>query len=853
MKVRLLKRVLHFLLRWPISQSCSLIAHERNLNTDVLIGLLSVALPLRKQAAAEEGSKLAPLKLIIMSATLRVEDFTSNKRLFPSCQPIVVTIPGRTHPVTIHHSKVTELVNYEDEAFRKICKIHRKLPHGGILVFLTGRLEIIRMVRRLRRTLCKEKQLQDATDVLTAQEADDIGMPRDMDDEELDGDLFSSDVGDDFDNEEILDEESEPAPPVESAENGGVPKRAIILPLYSLLSADDQARIFAPVPDGHRLIVISTNIAETSLTIPGISYVVDTGRQKSREYNVQTGVSSFDITWISKAAANQRAGRAGRTTAGHCYRLYSSSMFSRHMDEFAEPEVLVRPLEDVVLAMKAMKVSNVSNFPFPTPPNKEQLCSALQLLSSIGCLEPSKDPESDGKITRLGSAVAQLPLGIRYGKILLVGAQAGVLDYAIPVVAVLSEVSPFKTSADQAVQEEKGEDDDKDDTDSLSGGESNLESERKSKPKKWYAKGGDILAAVLALGGYTYAGRGAGGMSEKVACEKFCLENGLNPTVMHRIQKMRVHLARLAGQRLRSASGIAATTGGITSSMPPPNALQEKLLCQAIASGLLDNVAMLAPPGSIPGDHPFSLRSAYISCTRSPREPLFMDRNSVLFSRDSRQLPQWVCFDSLLLKTHKDGTKFAVMKSITPIDPAWLGQIATGSQLLRLGEPKPTPPPVYSVEQDAIMCHISTRFGRHGWEIPPVQAKMFPALQQLPGKQSAHFQVDDSFRWFARFLLEGKVLSELTDLPSLLNDSPSLITRKATIKKAVLLVSTLAAAGVDSASALRQHWAEVDDKFLFKHLRPWIKEERKEDAKRLWIDTVKKCVTQWKSKTRNSL
>ncbi|OEU09473.1 P-loop containing nucleoside triphosphate hydrolase protein, partial [Fragilariopsis cylindrus CCMP1102] len=351
-------------------------SHERNLNTDVLIGLLSVALPLRKKAALEDPS-IVPLKLVLMSATLRVEDFTKNARLFPTGPPAVVTVPGRTHPVTIHHSKVTELDDYEEIAFQKICKIHHKLPHGGILVFLTGKAEIIRMTNRLRKAL---------------------------------------------------------------SESESVPKHAYVLPLYSLLSGDEQAKIFSPAPDNHRLIVLATNIAETSITIPGVSYVVDTGRQKCRNYNSGTGVASYDIMWISKASANQRAGRAGRTGPGHCYRLYSSSLFSRHMDDFALPEVLTRPLEDIVLAMKSMNISSVSSFPFPTPPDKSQIEAAVKLLANIGCVDISNMERDggDGAVTKLGKAVSKLPLGVRYAKILLVAAQAGILDYAIVVVAILS-------------------------------------------------------------------------------------------------------------------------------------------------------------------------------------------------------------------------------------------------------------------------------------------------------------------------------------------------------------------------------------------------------------------------------
>ena len=338
-------------------------SHERNLNTDVLIGLLSVALPLRKKAA-EEDPTIPPLKLVLMSATLRVEDFTKNERLFPTGPPKVVTVPGRTHPVTIHHSKVTELDDYENVAFQKICKIHRKLPPGGMLVFLTGKAEIIRMVNRLRRSLDRSKKretFKGSRDVEMSQSQPDAAdIPREIDDEELDGEntnVDDYDDMDDFDDDVIMGSESN---------DDNIPKEVRILPLYSLLSADDQAKVFAPVPESTRLIVVATNIAETSITIPGISYVVDAGRQKCRNYNSGTGVASYDIMWISKAAADQRAGRAGRTGPGHCYRLYSSSLYSRHMDDFALPEVLTRPLEDVVLAMKAMDISNVASFPFPT-------------------------------------------------------------------------------------------------------------------------------------------------------------------------------------------------------------------------------------------------------------------------------------------------------------------------------------------------------------------------------------------------------------------------------------------------------------------------------------------------------
>jgi ATP-dependent RNA helicase DHX37/DHR1 len=417
------------------------------------------------------------------------------------------------------------------------------------------------------------------------------GAPRELDDEEIDGDVFQDDEHDDFeDMENDSDEERNKTNESNREPDDNIPKRVLILPLYSMLSAEEQARVFDKVPEGVRLIVVATNIAETSITIPDISYVVDSGRQKCRNYHAGTGVASYDVMWISRAAADQRAGRAGRTGPGHCYRMYSSSMFSRHMNAFALPEVLTRPLEDVVLAMKAMNVSNVVNFPFPTAPDQGQLDAAVKLLANIGCIDLSNVEKhgGDGEITRLGAAVAKLPLSARHGKMLLVAANAGLLDYAIIIVAVESESSPFQHGP---ADETKWKDENDSDEDSLdevdrTSAEMKEEHSKKKAKNKWIHRGGDILAAVHAVGAYTYAGRGAGGAAEKVVCRRFCEENGLNPVLMERIQKMRMHLARLARTRLSNAVGIAAKTGGILSTMPPPNKLQEILLQQV--SAILD-------------------------------------------------------------------------------------------------------------------------------------------------------------------------------------------------------------------------------------------------------------------------
>lgn len=204
-----------------------------------------------------------------------------------------------------------------------------------------------------------------------------------------------------------------------------------ILPLYSQLPTDQQMRIFQPPPDGSRLIVLATNVAETSLTIPGIKYVFDCGRAKQKRYNTLTGVQSFEVGWISKASASQRAGRAGRTGPGHCYRLYSSAVYERDFAEFADPEITRVPVEGVVLQLKSMGIPNVASFPFPTPPNRESLVKAEKLLSYLGAI-------TEGKVTQIGRQLSLYPLSPRLSRILVQAQAAQAIDAAITLVAALA-------------------------------------------------------------------------------------------------------------------------------------------------------------------------------------------------------------------------------------------------------------------------------------------------------------------------------------------------------------------------------------------------------------------------------
>ena len=234
-----------------------------------------------------------------------------------------------------------------------------------------------------------------------------------------------------------------------------------IIPLYSLLPSEKQMKVFEPPPAGTRLVVVATNVAETSLTIPGIRYVIDCGRAKEvrqsymlglcrsssyegfqRKYNLANGIQSFQISWISKASAAQRSGRAGRTGPGHCYRLYSSAVFENYFDQFSQPEILRVPIEGVVLQMKCMHLDAVANFPFPTPPDRQSLRQAEKILMYLGALQALPNVAGN-TVSDLGRTMSLFPLSPRFSKMLTSSRRHGCLPYAIAIVAAMSVGEPF--------------------------------------------------------------------------------------------------------------------------------------------------------------------------------------------------------------------------------------------------------------------------------------------------------------------------------------------------------------------------------------------------------------------------
>lgn len=213
-----------------------------------------------------------------------------------------------------------------------------------------------------------------------------------------------------------------------------------VLPLYARLSLADQSRVFAP----HRgtRIVLATNVAETSITVPGIRYVVDTGLARISRYSHRTKVQRLPVEPISQASANQRAGRCGRVAEGVCIRLYDEADFQRR-PEFTDPEILRTNLAAVILQMLGLRMGAIERFPFVDPPDSRMIRDGYRLLEELQAVD------SEGRLTAIGEGLRRLPVDPRLGRMLLAAEQEGALRELVVLVAVLSIQDPRERPADK--------------------------------------------------------------------------------------------------------------------------------------------------------------------------------------------------------------------------------------------------------------------------------------------------------------------------------------------------------------------------------------------------------------------
>ena len=355
-------------------------AHERSLNVDFLLGYLRELLPRRPD-----------LKVIVTSATIEPGRFAAHFSGAP-----IVEVSGRTYPVEIR--------------YRPLEVVARARPDGS-------------------------------------EDADDPDDP--------DRDVIRTEVRDQ--TEAIIDAvrelEAEPPGDVlvflsgerEIRDTAEVLREALnfteVLPLYARLPTAEQQKVFTPPHSGGRRVVLATNVAETSLTVPGIRYVVDPGTARISRYSRRTKVQRLPIEPISQASAAQRAGRSGRTAPGVCIRLYSEADFESR-SRYTDPEILRTNLAAVILQMAALGLGDMAAFPFLDPPDARSIRDGAQLLRELGAFDGS------GSITELGRRLAKLPLDPRIGRMILAADDEGCVREVLVLAAALSIPDPRERPTD---------------------------------------------------------------------------------------------------------------------------------------------------------------------------------------------------------------------------------------------------------------------------------------------------------------------------------------------------------------------------------------------------------------------
>ncbi|KAG2183343.1 hypothetical protein INT43_006348 [Umbelopsis isabellina] len=542
-------------------------AHERSLYTDILLGVLK-----------KIQKKRPDLRLIISSATLDAEEFydffnsntTKDKTEDTST---IISLEGRMYPVDVLYT--TEPVNdYVEKAIQTVFDIHTKEPNGDILIFMTGREEIDRVV----------SEISDRASTL--------------------------------------------------------PQKALgitPLPIYAGLTTEEQAQIFEPTQHGFRKVIVATNIAEASITIDGVVYVIDCGFVKVgivitympqrpfdsyslfvqlRAYNPKTGMESLTVAPISKASAKQRAGRAGRVKPGKCYRLYTEESFMQLRDS-SVPEMQRSNLAPVILQLKALGIDNVLRFHFLTPPPVEMMTRALeatymQLLYSLKALD------NVGRLSiPLGVHLAEIPVDPLLGKVLLSSADFHCSEEILSIAAMLTVqnvyIQPGRVSQDAL----------------------------KDQRRKFWVEEGDHISLLNIYNSFVTRGKLSG---------KWCHEHYLNFKALSRAVSIRQQLKKYLRRFNIPLESCLERYGKSASGRM--EATREIRRC--ITSGYFSQAAKADVDGS--------------GRFRTIRDNVLLNihPSSVLFSRNAK----YVVFHEVV------ETNQAYMRDVTVIEPEWLTELA---------------------------------------------------------------------------------------------------------------------------------------------------------------------------------
>ncbi|CAH0775215.1 unnamed protein product [Bemisia tabaci] len=426
--------------------------------------------------------KRKDLKLIVASATVDAEELRDffNQNKKKKEMASIISIEGRLYSISVFYSK-EPVPNYVKGCVETAIKVHEHELPGDILIFLPGKEEVDTAVEMLR---------------------------------EHGNQIKRSD------------------------------KKLLVLPLYGSLPNSEQLKVFRYTPRGLRKIVVATNIAETSVTIPGIAYVIDCGFQKLKWFNPESQTDALITVPISQASADQRAGRSGRERPGKVFRLYTESAYSE-LSEATPPEMQRTELSSAILQLKALGISNILRFPFPSPPPAKNVLSALELLFALGALDER------GNLTEpTGLQMAEFPLPPLYSKALLVSGDMGCSEEMASIIALMQVQNIFTRPQ---------------------GGQASIKA--KVEKRKFEVEEGDLLTYLNTYNSYV----------KHLEDEKeWCHKRFLNYKALRRSTELRERILRL----LRKMDVPIVSCKG--------NSVK---ICRCIAASFYPNAAYLHPSG----------------------------------------------------------------------------------------------------------------------------------------------------------------------------------------------------------------------------------------------------------------
>lgn len=502
--------------------------------------------------------KRPELRIIVSSATLVAEDFM---RFFTSadadadgnsdCVVRIASIEGRTFPVDIHYLS-SPCEDYLERAVNTVFDIHAMEASGDILVFLTGREEIDTAIDMVANRL--------------------------------------------------------PSLPANA-------EKVLPLPLYAGLTIEQQMYVFDSAPENHRKVIFATNIAEASVTIDGIIYVIDCGHVKLRAYNPKSGIETLTLTPVSKASATQRAGRAGRTKAGKCYRLYTEAAFDA-LPDVTVPEIQRSNLAPMVLQLKALGIGNIARFDFLASPPAELIIRALELLYSLGALDDHANLTNP-----LGLRMAELALEPMLAKCLLSAPSFGCLSEMLSIAAMVSLQGSVWYSYDEKKEEE-------------------------ATRRKFAVEEGDHITLLNIYHSFVTVGR-------KEA--KWCHQHYLNFKSMNRAVSIRNQLRRyLERFGIDVSESLAARSNQASLPLRVGGMAMEERIRRCLTSGYFAHAARMQADGSFR--------------TLDGGTVLHAHPSSVMF----RQKAEWVIFSEIL----ETGGGKVFIRDVSKIEKGWLTEYA---------------------------------------------------------------------------------------------------------------------------------------------------------------------------------